>query len=176
MLLRCFISLATIVAAAPSPESLGSDLTILIDNDLQGKAQSAVSQLAKLTFPQGAASPAVNSSVIVLEARSYKDASTACEALGERLWSPANGSASLGANLNYLAYSQDTHSSRQYWVAPQGKINRAIDSSGHVSWPGPMSQLPVVCTQSAPFSNETAKDTSERWQVTVHSNNEYLTG
>lgn len=137
---------------------------------------SSVDGSIMLICPQGTASPTANSSVIVLEARSYKDASAACQALGEQLWSPELGLGSIQSTLDYLKYRQDDRQSCQYWVASKGLTNRAIDSTGRVSWPGPFSQLPVICTQSAPFSNSTTKDTSEKWQVTVRSNNEYLTG
>lgn len=117
-----------------------------------------------------------NSSIIVLSARPYSDALTACKALGEQLWSPDIGNASIQHNLDYLKYKDTALGTSSFWIASKGVGSRAIDRTGRISWPAIASRLPVLCTQSAPFSNETFKDTSEQWQVTVRSNGEYLTG
>lgn len=154
-----FAALAVCVGAAPSPDRLNTGITIVADNDLQG-----------------ADSPTANSSIIVLSARPYSDALTACKALGEQLWSPDIGNASIQNSLDYLKYKDTALGSSSFWIASKGVGSRAIDRTGRISWPAIASRLPVLCTQSAPFSNETFKDTSEQWQVTVRSNGEYLTG
>ncbi|KAH8674144.1 Alpha/Beta hydrolase protein [Xylariales sp. PMI_506] len=159
---RFALLLAAVVSASPpSPQSLKSDLTLIVDNDLQGPS-----------------SPSADSAVIVLSARSLKDAKSACEALGEELWSPEKyTTADIQTNLNFSSYNGGAISpQQQYWVAPQGSTGRCIGQSGHVSSSNPSQELPVLCTQSAPFSNSTGADSSEKWQVTVQSNNEYLTG
>jgi hypothetical protein len=112
----------------------------------------------------------------VLEARSLKEASDSCQALGEQLWSPELKTSSIQTNLNYLKYNEDADDCSQYWIASKGSISRAITADGVISQVKSSLELPVLCTQSAPFSNETTKDSSEKWQVTVRSNNEYLTG
>ncbi|KAM0812461.1 putative Carboxylic ester hydrolase [Seiridium cardinale] len=104
------------------------------------------------------------------------EASAACEALGEQLWSPYLRTVDIRPNLDYLKYKQGSQGSSQYWIASRGTCRQAIDDDGRITGTGPFVRLPVVCTQSALFSNETFKDTSGDWQVTVRSNNEYLTG
>ncbi|KAK8041979.1 cholinesterase-like protein [Apiospora rasikravindrae] len=147
-------------ATAPSPGSLVSDITLIIDNDLQG-----------------ANSPAADSGVIVLGARPLKDAKRACKALGEELWSPKLGTASIQPNLRYLKFAGRTKEGSKHWIAPKGSVARAINVDGTiVSDSDSASEWPALCTQTAPFSHETHQDTSAKWQVTVHSNNEVLTG
>lgn len=124
----------------------------------------------------GAGSPSANSGVIVLEARSLKQASASCLALGEQLWSPELKTSSIQTNLNYLKYNEDADDFSQYWIASKSNISRAINANGLIAEVKSYLELPVLCTQSAPFSNESVKDTSEKWQVTVESNDEYLTG
>ncbi|KAI3336648.1 cholinesterase [Xylariaceae sp. AK1471] len=158
-----FLSLALLcalgVAGIPSPKSLNSSITTLLTNDLQGID-----------------SPFANSGLIVLDARSFADAPRSCEALGEQLWSPEMGTSSIQANLDYLKYSEHSQDLSRFWIGPETSPGRTIDTSGHLSRTSQALELPVLCTQSAPFSSETSQDTSEKWQVTVHSNNEYLTG
>ncbi|KAH6654745.1 Alpha/Beta hydrolase protein [Truncatella angustata] len=150
-------ALSATALAAPSPRSLNSDIAILIYNDLQGTASAGA-----------------DSGVIVLEARSYNDANAACAVLGEQLWSPRNGTST--PTLDYLKYLNSEKGESRFWIASKGTISSTIDYDGRTSRTAPSTKLPVLCTQSAPFSNETVKDTSEKWQVMVHSNNEYLTG
>ncbi|OTB20383.1 hypothetical protein K445DRAFT_17661 [Daldinia sp. EC12] len=160
MLLKLpFIVFVIGAVAAPSPQSLDSSLTLLIDNDLQG-----------------ASSPVSNSGVLLLETRSLEHAHETCEAVGEQLWSLAAGTQSIQANLNYLKYSDPDLRLSQFWVASENQSARAIDIDGHVAEVDPDTELPVLCSQSAPFSNVTFQDKGEKWQVTVKSNNESLTG
>ncbi|KAI1115119.1 cholinesterase, partial [Nemania sp. NC0429] len=147
------------VAGAPSPESLGSSITSLMTNDLQGSA-----------------SPFANSSLNILDARSFADASRSCQALGERLWSPSPGVSSIQKNLDYLKYSGHHQKASRFWIGPENQSGRTIDISGRVSHAAKALKLPVLCMNSAPFSSATSQDIDERWRVTVHSNNEYITG
>ncbi|KAI0165860.1 Carboxylesterase family-domain-containing protein [Xylariaceae sp. FL1272] len=138
-----------------SPKSLGSSITLLIDNDLQGIDN-----------------PAANSGVVVLEARSFTNASKACEALGEKLWSPESNSTGPRPNLYYLQYSGQIQSNSRFWAAS----GRTIGIKGTTREEDKSREFPVLCTQTAPFSTTASQDTSERWQVTVESNDEYITG
>ncbi|KAI0902490.1 alpha/beta-hydrolase [Annulohypoxylon nitens] len=147
------------VVAIPSPQTLNSSLTLLIDNDLQGATGSAS-----------------NSGALLLEARSLDDASEACEAVGEKLWPPDLNSSNTQNILNYMKYLSLEIGFSQVWTAAGNAATRAIDTAGRITPVKLDAELPVVCTQSAPFSNETSQDTAERWQVTVESNNETLTG
>lgn len=181
LLMRTAVLWATLAAGAtPSPKSLGSDLSILINNDLQGTWNDA----EHASFPGakanglgiGTSSPSASSGVILLGRRSLEDAASGCEELGEQLWSPELGTASIQVNLDYLKYQQKADDASQFWIASSEDKARAIGSSGSVTFVDSGLRLPALCTQSAPFSNQSVQDTSDRWQVKVHSNNEDYTG
>ncbi|ROW12754.1 hypothetical protein VMCG_00083 [Cytospora schulzeri] len=149
----------TLAGPAPSPQSLNSDLTILLDNNLQG-----------------ANSPTADSGVILLSSRSYPDAASGCHALSEELWSPGQETASIQRSLDYLVYEGKADDNTHFWIASHGKLTRAMSVSGAVSTVPPGWKLPALCTQSAPFANASYTDNSTKWQVSVHSNNEDLVG
>lgn len=151
--------LATLVAGAPSSESLKSSISLLYENDLQGPGN-----------------PAANSGLILLSRRSQSDAAAACAALGEQLWSPELKTASIQANLDYLKYQKKIDDSTQLWIASSTDETRAIGASGKVAAVDARLRLPALCTQTAPFSSEQGQDTSAKWQVSVKSNNEEYTG
>ena len=114
--------------------------------------------------------------MLLLSRRSQADASAACEALGEQLWSPELKTSSIQPNLDYLVYQGRAERTTQFWIATLGEEPRVISASGHVSPASSKLNLPVLCTQSAPYSNDSVADTSAKWQVAVRSNNEDLTG
>jgi hypothetical protein len=124
----------------------------------------------------GPGSPNSNSAFLLLTSR-FRAASAAgeCAALGEQLWAPELKTATIQPNLDYLA-SEGCADDEQFWIAPAQSHARAIDLKGRISNADENTKLPVLCTNSAPFSNSSFQDTSARWQVSVHSNNEYLTG
>ncbi|KAI9050625.1 hypothetical protein LZ554_005784 [Drepanopeziza brunnea f. sp. 'monogermtubi'] len=153
------IAASQLVRGNPSPSGLGSDLSILINNDLSG-----------------AQSPTADSGVILLTPRSQVSAASACEALGEQLWSPELSISGIQGNLEYLAYQEKYSDDQLYWIASNGSEARAVTGNGQLAVASPDSLLPALCTQSAPFSDISSQDTSSRWQVTVHANNEYITG
>ncbi|KAI1212406.1 alpha/beta-hydrolase [Annulohypoxylon truncatum] len=160
MLLQLSITALVVgVIAIPSPQTLNSSLTLLVDNDLQGAAGSAS-----------------DSGALLLEAYSLNNASEACEDVGEKLWSLEPNTSNVQNMLNYLNYSSLNTGFSQFWIASQNGSIRAIDLDGRISQTKLDAELPVLCTQSAPFSNGTSQDTSEKWQITVESNNETLTG
>ncbi|KAI1347336.1 Alpha/Beta hydrolase protein [Xylaria sp. FL0043] len=146
-------------AGAPSPESLNSSITILIANDLQGVNSSLA-----------------NSGLIILDARSFSSASKSCQDLGEQLWSHDLGISNIQTNLDYLKYTEDYEDLQKFWIEPGSSVARTVDINGHLSSTSEANELPVLCTHSAPFSNATLQDTSEKWQVTVRSNGDYITG
>ncbi|TGJ87229.1 hypothetical protein E0Z10_g1524 [Xylaria hypoxylon] len=159
MLLSLALLCAYGVAGAPSPESLNSSITTLITNDLQGVD-----------------SPFASSGIIILDARSFTSASTSCQKLGEQLWSPELGISSIQTNLNYLKYTKSYEKSPRFWIGPEHLTARAVDINSDVSHASEALELPVLCTHSAPFSSDTSQDNSEKWHVTVRSNNDYITG
>ena len=104
-----------------------------------------------------------------------RDADAACADLGEKLWAPELGTGSIQKNLDFLRYQQ--RGEEGFWIAPLDDAPRSIATSGDVS--GDLDEsdkLPVLCTQTAPFSNGSTQDTGEEWQVSVRANNEVLTG
>lgn len=114
--------------------------------------------------------------MILLGQRTQKDAVPGCEALGEQLWAPELKTASIQPNLDYLVYEGKAEMSSLFWIASQGPLARAINAGGHISYVSPSLKLPVLCTQTAPYSNTTYADVSARWQVSVNANNEDLIG
>ncbi|KAI1296158.1 Alpha/Beta hydrolase protein [Xylaria venustula] len=147
------------IAGFPSPTFLNSSITSLITNDLQGTD-----------------SPFADSGLIILDARSFRSASTSCEELGEQLWAPELKTSDIQRNLNYLKYTEDYGRSPKFWIGPGNSTARSLDTNGKVSVTPDAFELPVLCTNSAPFSYATSQDTSEKWRVTVQSNNDHITG
>lgn len=114
--------------------------------------------------------------MILLSSASYSEAVSGCHALSEELWSPEQGTASIQRSLDYLLYEGVANNDTKLWIAAQDDRMRAVDVFGNVSMVPSGSELPVLCTQSAPFTNTSYTDTSTEWQVSVHSNNEDLVG
>ena len=114
--------------------------------------------------------------MIVLSPRPYQDAVSGCQALNEELWSPDLGTASIQPNLDYLVYEGRAEKDSSFWIAAQSNQTRALSASGNVTAAEPGQELGVLCTQSAPFANSSSTDTSAKWQLSVHSNNEELVG
>jgi hypothetical protein len=96
--------------------------------------------------------------------------------LGEQLWSPELSTSGIQANLEYLTYQEKYSDDQLYWIASNGSEARAVVGNGQIALASPHSLLPALCTHSAPFSDISFQNTSSRWQVTVHANNEYITG
>lgn len=136
----------------------------------------AVESTHDLPSVTGANSPTADSGVILLSSRSYSDAVKTCHGLNEDLWSPGQDTESTQRILDYLLYEGEADVSTQFWVAPQDNSTRALSVSGNVSTVQPGLELPALCTQSAPFANATHTDTSKKWQVSVHSNNDEIVG
>ncbi|KAL0931032.1 putative carboxylesterase from carbohydrate esterase family gh10 [Colletotrichum truncatum] len=150
--------LAAAVSCAPSPQDLKTDITILRDNDLLDLK-----------------SPSANSSALFFgEALTLDDAKATCKELGEQLWSPdSNSIQRLLAILDYREKNVPA-----IWVAEEkdSSDTRAISSKGVLSSPSASDALPALCTHTAPFSNGVSQDTSNQWQVTIHSNNDDILG
>ncbi|PYH34015.1 cholinesterase [Aspergillus neoniger CBS 115656] len=155
-----FSFLVTPILAAVGPESLGSDISIILHNDLLE-----------------ADSPLANSSVIILDDKNLEVATEACNALGESLWGSAPSTpADLKADLDYLKYRGDYKNNQQFWISSVNGTGRTIDLKGTIATAESNHLYPVLCTQSAPYSTEDYQNISSQYQVTVHANNEYLTG
>ncbi|KAF9893528.1 hypothetical protein FE257_010840 [Aspergillus nanangensis] len=154
-----FLAIAS-VNGAISPERLKSDVSIVIQNDLLE-----------------AESPHSGSGMIVLDNMDFNRAKSGCQALGESLWGSGGSFSQIQSNLDYLVYQGQHHQGQRYWISPDHRgAPRAINGRGSITRATASDSLPVLCTQTAPYSNETHKDTSSKFQVTVSSNNERITG
>lgn len=105
------------------------------------------------------------------------DASAGCEALGEQLWSPELNTASIQKSLDYLALRNGPAGASLFWIAPKDSQARTISITGELKTAADSAAtLPVLCTQTAPFSNETFQDVSAKWQITTKSNGDSFVG
>ncbi|KAG0159256.1 hypothetical protein PDIDSM_6778 [Penicillium digitatum] len=153
------VSCVPITANAVSPRSLDSDISILIHNDLLETE-----------------SPLSVSGILVLDARPWQEATESCQKLGETLWGTDSNYQTTQRDLDYLVFQDKYARNQRFWTASDHRKLSTIDTTGRVNQASANEKLPVFCTQSAPFSNHTFQDTSAQWQVTVHSNDEDLTG
>lgn len=132
---------------------------------------------ASITLIKEADSSLVNSSIIILGDKNLEEATEACNALGEPLWGSAPSTpADIKVDLEYLSYRGDYHDDQRFWISPVNGTGRTIDLKGTIATAESNHLYPVLCTQSAPYSTEDYQNTSSQYQVTVHANNEYLTG
>jgi hypothetical protein len=162
-------ALANLVIATPCADSVGSDLQILLHNDLYGNESSH------------------NDVVIVLgTSQTHDQAEKACAALSESLWTPSSnaGAADFLAYLTYRAGLQTSgHGGRRkgqlYHVSGSGPHDscKSVDSfTGHEQTIACNTKLPALCTQSAPLSYINNTDTSGSRQTQVTSRNAVYTG
>ncbi|KAK0867587.1 hypothetical protein LTR87_014534 [Friedmanniomyces endolithicus] len=131
-----------------------SDLTIVTHNDLYGNMSSRT-----------------DAAIVLSQPMTERQATAACAALGEELWSPT---ASNGEFLDYLCYEGENG---PYWIAGrQGPQCKTFTADGTQSQQPCLDQLPALCTQSAPLANATYADNSTKWQTTVSTGAQTLTG
>jgi hypothetical protein len=158
----------------PSSDSIGSDLQILLHNDLYGNESSRQDAV-----------------IVVGTAGTHKQAERACAALSESLWTPP-ADVKTADFLDYLSY-QTTHGKgprhsrekslrpreQHYYVAGAGshKACKTVDlSSGKVRPTDCNTKLPALCTQSAPLSYVNITDTSPSRRTSVSSGKAVYTG
>ncbi|KAL2181338.1 Alpha/Beta hydrolase protein [Thermothelomyces heterothallicus CBS 202.75] len=154
------------LAAGESLKKLDTSLTILTKNDLLG-----------------ASSPDADTAVILTDARPYQHVSDVCHKLGEQLWRPGKGTGKKNERdaaalpfAEYLKYDGMADASSKFWVGGSGFA--AVDLAGRHQTADSVShlRLPGLCANTAPFSNQSAQDTSSRWQISLEVNNQTLTG
>ncbi|KAK7550880.1 cholinesterase [Phyllosticta citricarpa] len=148
------------VLAIPSPESVGSDVYILLHNDLLG-------------------APGIHDAALVLgNLQTHDEAVLSCAALGEGLWEPPttkNASSELG--LSYLAYADPSTWDSDYWIQKSAAANcRAITQDGLAYDVDCSDKLAVLCSNSAGLAVANTTNTSSQWQTTVKAGNLTLTG
>ncbi|KAK0715313.1 Carboxylesterase family-domain-containing protein [Lasiosphaeris hirsuta] len=155
---------AALVLPGVSGLFLGGGLTILSRNDLDGAENNGT----------GAA-------LLVHQPSPYSAAQTACALLGEEPWDPARSdfNAALNRSLAYQVYQKISAPGQIYWIAkttPDADTCRGIDTSGAILSLACTSEVPALCTQSAPVSNSTLANASAAWQVSHFVGNKQLTG
>ncbi|CAO2652891.1 Nn.00g023020.m01.CDS01 [Neocucurbitaria sp. VM-36] len=133
------------VASIPSPQSIGSDLTIIAHNDLYGN-----------TTTRRAAS------IVLSTPNDYSTAISKCAALGTILWNPDSCAQDL-AYLRYLDLDKVTDNVGLYWVQGTHEVHcRAMNTHGELKSYPCETQLPALCSNTA---------TDETRQVAVMSTN-----
>ncbi|KAK0818597.1 hypothetical protein LTR75_002510 [Friedmanniomyces endolithicus] len=175
---------STLALAVPTPASLGSDLQILLHNDLYGNASARGDVVIVLGTPQ-----------------TQQAAASDCSALGESLWTPPSD---LNADnfLAYLAYQSGQQSGSGHWwpsrggrgyppsypfgpshgevyfIADSGSNGacKVITTSAQTFDMNCDARLPALCTNTAPLSGINYTDTSSRVQTQVASGNAMYTG
>lgn len=105
-----------------------------------------------------------------------QNALSSCKSLGESLWDSSSGFGNIQNDLDYLVLQEKLSLDQRYWIASVHGTPSSIDASGSVKKASENEHLPVLCTQTAPYSTPDIKDTNATWQVTVNSNKQYLTG
>lgn len=121
-------------------------------------------------------SPWANSGVLLLDPMPLDEAMSSCHALGENLWPIQTGFEQIRHNLQYLSFKQTYTAKQKFWIASVDGIPMTIDGNGHIGNASTDHVLPVLCTQSAPFSTPTTQDTSPKWQVSVRTGKDHITG
>jgi acetyl esterase/lipase len=149
-ILALSLPLLSTVATVVSPQSVGSDLSIITHNDLYGNATIR------------------NAAAIVLDNPSvYATATSRCATLGTVPWNLDSYEQDLGF-LQYLEHNKVNDNVDAYWVQSNGTQNcRAITTNGEFRTYSCTTRLPALCSN-------TATDTVR--QVTVTTKNASITG
>lgn len=100
--------------------------------------------------------------------------------MGETPWNPDNTDFhdTLETSLGYQIYEKIAPKDQLYWVLKlqDADVCRGIDATGETKDVDCLTELPILCTQSAPLSNSTFADNSMNWQVSHFVGNKLLTG
>ncbi|CAG8099817.1 unnamed protein product [Penicillium olsonii] len=144
-----FLFLA-ITNAAVSPVSLNSDISLIIHNDLT-ENESSLS----------------DSGILVLDPRTWQEATESCVRLGATLWRSEPGPEIIQSGLKYLLHLGRYSSGQRFWVSPKYQKPSSLNTNGQIEVSSAEERLPVLCTQTAPYSNSTFQDTSAQFRDRV---------
>ncbi len=119
--------------------------------------------------------------ILVHQPSPYYAAKTACMLLGELPWNPDTQpfNTSLRASLAYQVYQGLAPRDQIYWISKVHDTDdecRGIDTSGALVDLDCRSEVPTLCTQSAPTSNSSFANSSAEWRVTQFVGQKQLTG
>ncbi|KAF7374109.1 Cholinesterase [Mycena sanguinolenta] len=150
-------------AAIPSSTTVGSDLWLLFQNDLDWHTT------------------AEHESSILLSAHTHAEALVACAKLNEGL-TPTNGTffqSDIKNTLAYVALETGASPTQKYWIngptLTHNQLCASVSTSG-LSSTACTEELPVLCANSAPNKLSNQTDLSPAWQVQVTSENLSITG
>lgn len=124
-----FLSIATYSVA--SPQSIGSDLSIITHNDLYGNLTTRTA-----------------SSIAIAARGTYAKANSRCNAVGTSLWDPDSSSQDF-AYLKFLAQSHGEASDRWYWIQSNSTSHcRAFGTNGCIQSYPCDKNLPALCSNT----------------------------
>lgn len=121
-------------------------------------------------------SPLSDSGILVLDPRTWKEATESCLQLGATLWGSESGPETIQSGSDYLAYLGKYAPGQRFWTASKHQKPSTLSTNGQLQTSSADKRLPVLCKQTAPYSNSTFQDTSEQWRVTVESHSQRFTG
>jgi hypothetical protein len=138
------------VVSILTPESIGSDLSIITHNDLYGNSTTR------------------RAAVIALDTKyTYSSATSKCAALGTILWNPDSYSQDL-TFLRYLDFGKVTDEVGVYWIKGNSTLHcRAITTYGEFHRYPCDTLLPALCSNTA---------TDETRQIAATTNNATIVG
>ncbi|KAJ7613233.1 cholinesterase [Roridomyces roridus] len=148
---------------ASTSTTVGSDLWMLLHNDLDWPTTSE------------------HDTTILISARSHADALASCAKIGEDL-TPTNGTffkSDIQDTLAYLSFQSDASRTQRYWVGGSSTHNNGlcpVVSTSGISTAACTENLPAFCANSAPNRVSNQTDLSEKWRVTVQSEDLSITG
>ncbi|OAL47926.1 alpha/beta-hydrolase [Pyrenochaeta sp. DS3sAY3a] len=138
------------VLSISTPQSIGSDLSIITHNDLYGNSTTR------------------RAAVIALDTKyTYSSATSKCAALGTILWNPDSYSQDL-TFLRYLDFGKVTDEVGVYWIKGNSTLHcRAITTYGEFHRYPCDTLLPALCSNTA---------TDETRQIAATTNNATIIG
>lgn len=135
--------------------------------------------MAEYTDRVGNSSARQDAVVVLSKLQTQENAQSSCAAIGENLWMPNTvGNVSDHVDfLRYLGYSSLKNESQLYWIGGGSNSTcNTITPEGTVQSTDCRKRLPTLCSQSAPLSFPDASDTASKWQTTVTTGNQMITG
>ncbi|KAF8890281.1 Alpha/Beta hydrolase protein [Gymnopilus junonius] len=147
--------------ASPSVSEIGSDITLLFQNDLY--------------WPSAAEH---NGTILISKPLTNTQAVASCKQLNELLL-PTEGvhfSSDIKSLMNFLAL-KTTSPLQKFWVASSPAHRcAAVSLAGGIQSVSCESELSAFCSQSAPYTRNIATDPSTQFQVQVQSKKLTVTG
>jgi hypothetical protein len=119
--------------------------------------------------------------ILVTQSSEWYAGRISCMLLGESLWNPdtQDFNDALNTSLAYQVYQGLATENQTYWIAKANETDdncRVIDTQGAVHNLDCTSQVPTLCTQSAPVSNSSFANSSEAWHVAHFMGDFQVTG